>query len=90
MAQQQSKTRVLLENDLEGNPSCIHGPMLLFSKELAGKSDRQEFFACSACRNPRECPGRLPGNEKDYQESNLSLHRDTYERQHKVRRIGAY
>lgn len=68
----------MLDNDLDGNPSCVHGPMLLFSREM-GNLKRSEFFGCSACRNPKDCPGSvIGGDEKAYSEDNLRVHRELY------------
>lgn len=87
-AEVQSRTRVVLENDLEDNPKCVHGPMLLFSREIwdnKGKtSKRTEFFGCSACRNPKDCTGAIPGSEKGYQEDNLKAHLELYDSRKKV------
>ncbi|KAF2356636.1 Zinc finger GRF-type, partial [Trinorchestia longiramus] len=37
------------------NPVCIHGPTITFERFFVGKKSRK-FFACSACRDRKECP----------------------------------
>lgn len=41
----------LINQEIEGRPSCPHGPTLLFESINQGK----RFFACSASRNRKEC-----------------------------------
>ena len=41
----------LIHEEVEGRPSCPHGPTLLFEAINKGK----QFFACSASRNRKEC-----------------------------------
>lgn len=43
----------VIENQLSENPCCPHGPTILFSR-LIGKEKRR-FFACSACRDRKDC-----------------------------------
>lgn len=45
--------RVIIE-DLDNHPVCVHGPALLFSRKVKG-SQFEEFFACSASRDPNTC-----------------------------------
>uniref|UniRef100_A0A146MBW8 Zinc finger CCHC domain-containing protein 4 n=1 Tax=Lygus hesperus TaxID=30085 RepID=A0A146MBW8_LYGHE len=48
--------------NLHSNPSCPHGPMVKFIKSIQGNP--QEYFACTACRNPKDCPFSLKCGEK--------------------------
>uniref|UniRef100_A0A8D0H9B8 rRNA N(6)-adenosine-methyltransferase ZCCHC4 n=1 Tax=Sphenodon punctatus TaxID=8508 RepID=A0A8D0H9B8_SPHPU len=36
-------------------PCCPHGPALLFVKISQGKEEGRRFFACSACRDRKDC-----------------------------------
>ncbi|XP_036186346.1 rRNA N6-adenosine-methyltransferase ZCCHC4 isoform X4 [Myotis myotis] len=36
-------------------PRCPHGPTLLFVKVSQGKEDTRRFYACSACRDRKDC-----------------------------------
>ncbi|XP_053108235.1 rRNA N6-adenosine-methyltransferase ZCCHC4 isoform X2 [Hemicordylus capensis] len=36
-------------------PHCPHGPALLFAKILHGKEEGRRFYACSACRERKDC-----------------------------------
>ncbi|XP_014241340.1 zinc finger CCHC domain-containing protein 4 [Cimex lectularius] len=56
-----SVTRVDCDN-LEKNPECPHGPTLLFTRIVKGRPQR--FFACSACRDRKDCPFFLLEGEK--------------------------
>ncbi|XP_068870419.1 rRNA N6-adenosine-methyltransferase ZCCHC4 isoform X2 [Aphelocoma coerulescens] len=38
-----------------GAPSCPHGPTLLFAKTSQGKEQGRRFYACSACRDRKDC-----------------------------------
>lgn len=38
------------------HPMCIHGPTLLFKKTFDNGAKPIQFYACSAFRNPNECP----------------------------------
>ncbi|XP_021923855.1 zinc finger CCHC domain-containing protein 4 isoform X2 [Zootermopsis nevadensis] len=56
-------TRVeVILNDMNGNPSCPHGPMLLFKRVVNGAE--RSFFACSACRDRKDCNFFLWADEK--------------------------
>lgn len=46
---------VINENLVE-RPKCIHGPTLLFEKTFDNGTQPTQFYACSAVRNPNECP----------------------------------
>ncbi|XP_014291204.1 rRNA N6-adenosine-methyltransferase ZCCHC4 isoform X1 [Halyomorpha halys] len=41
-------------DNLQNNPKCAHGPTLKFSRLVKGRVKR--FFACSACRDRKDCP----------------------------------
>ncbi|XP_057711892.1 rRNA N6-adenosine-methyltransferase ZCCHC4 [Corythoichthys intestinalis] len=43
---------VILKDDDTSTPRCPHGPTLLFEKQGKGG---QRFYACSACRDRKEC-----------------------------------
>lgn len=47
---------VINENLVERRPICIHGPTLLFEKTYDNGTEPIQFYACSAFRNPNECP----------------------------------
>ncbi len=48
---------VINENHIERRPMCIHGPTLLFEKTFDNNCTQPiQFYACSAFRNPKECP----------------------------------
>ncbi|NP_001388357.1 rRNA N6-adenosine-methyltransferase ZCCHC4 [Rattus norvegicus] len=36
-------------------PQCPHGPTLLFVKVSQGKEEPRKFYACSACRDRKDC-----------------------------------
>ncbi|XP_040525123.1 rRNA N6-adenosine-methyltransferase ZCCHC4 isoform X1 [Gallus gallus] len=38
-----------------GAPCCPHGPALLFVKTSQGKDEGRRFYACSACRDRKDC-----------------------------------
>lgn len=43
----------VITEDLEDHPHCAHGPTLLFSRLVSGQP--RNFFACSACRDHKDC-----------------------------------
>ncbi|KAL0970448.1 hypothetical protein UPYG_G00242100 [Umbra pygmaea] len=45
---------VLQEGDKKA-PYCVHGPTLLFEKVCIGEEKGRRFYACSACRDRKEC-----------------------------------
>ncbi|XP_044758555.1 rRNA N6-adenosine-methyltransferase ZCCHC4 [Coccinella septempunctata] len=47
-----SGIEVLIE-DPSTHPSCVHGPTLLFSREIDGH--KRFYYACSACRDRKKC-----------------------------------
>lgn len=53
---------VIIE-DLKDHPRCVHGPTILFSREV--KCVLRNFFACSAYRDRKHCNFFLWEDEKD-------------------------
>lgn len=58
----QAKTDILsgehikvIVKDPSSHPHCLHGPTLLFQRTFDNSNRVEEFFACSACRNRKEC-----------------------------------
>lgn len=47
---------VITDNLVDRRPMCIHGPTLLFKKTFDNGTEPIQFHACSAFRNPNECP----------------------------------
>lgn len=45
--------RVIIQS-LDSHPACEHGPALLFERRTGSK--HQQFYACSAYRDQKECP----------------------------------
>lgn len=41
-------------DNLQNNPQCAHGPTLKFTRLVKGQV--KKFYACSACRDRKECP----------------------------------
>ncbi|XP_077157617.1 rRNA N(6)-adenosine-methyltransferase ZCCHC4 [Paroedura picta] len=46
---------LLLPPPLIPAPHCPHGPALLFAKIRQGKEEGRRFYACSACRERKDC-----------------------------------
>jgi len=44
----------VLDIEIEDRPFCEHGPTLLFERYFKDKTSRR-FFACSACRDRKQC-----------------------------------
>ncbi|XP_030419681.1 rRNA N6-adenosine-methyltransferase ZCCHC4 isoform X2 [Gopherus evgoodei] len=77
-------------------PCCPHGPTLLFVKISQGKEDGRRFYACSACRDRKECnffqwenekvsEARLSAREEVNRSCQPSLsHRQNMERLHEL------
>ncbi|XP_075355980.1 rRNA N(6)-adenosine-methyltransferase ZCCHC4 [Mycteria americana] len=61
-------------------PSCPHGPALLFVKTSQGKEEGRRFYACSACRDRKDCNFFQWENEK-VSETRLAA-REEYNRNH--------
>lgn len=51
------------ENIEIDHPKCVHGPTLLFNSSTA------KFFACSACRDRRECDIYIPYEKRNDKKS---------------------
>lgn len=52
----------VVESDLSLHPRCPHGPALLFRRFV--KSEPKLFYACSACRDRKDCTFFLWADEK--------------------------
>jgi hypothetical protein len=64
--------------DFSGNieidhPKCIHGPTLLFH------SLTSSFFACSACRDRKECDIFIPYDQKNNKKSKKIIEQNQIE-----------
>ncbi|XP_056411797.1 rRNA N6-adenosine-methyltransferase ZCCHC4 isoform X2 [Hyla sarda] len=46
---------LLSDQSREHAPHCPHGPTLLFVKTSKGKEHGRRFYACSACRDRKDC-----------------------------------
>uniref|UniRef100_A0A7N6B7K5 Zinc finger GRF-type domain-containing protein n=1 Tax=Anabas testudineus TaxID=64144 RepID=A0A7N6B7K5_ANATE len=46
---------VILTEDGKTTPCCVHGPTLLFEKVSKAGEKGRRFFACSACRDRKDC-----------------------------------
>uniref|UniRef100_A0A672HGL3 GRF-type domain-containing protein n=1 Tax=Salarias fasciatus TaxID=181472 RepID=A0A672HGL3_SALFA len=46
---------VVLPEEGRETPRCPHGPTLLFAKVCKGGESSRRFFACSACRDRKDC-----------------------------------
>lgn len=46
---------VILPEEGKKTPCCPHGPTLLFQKVCQGGESSRRFFACSACRDRKDC-----------------------------------
>ncbi|XP_061565864.1 rRNA N6-adenosine-methyltransferase ZCCHC4 [Cololabis saira] len=46
---------VVIPEDGKTAPCCPHGPTLLFAKTCKGKDEGRRFYACSACRDRKDC-----------------------------------
>ncbi|KAF5299422.1 hypothetical protein FQA39_LY11568 [Lamprigera yunnana] len=53
----------IIPGDLTKHPNCPHGPTILFSRSYQGSP--LNFFACSACRDRKDCSFYLCESEKD-------------------------
>ncbi|XP_019335811.1 rRNA N6-adenosine-methyltransferase ZCCHC4 isoform X3 [Alligator mississippiensis] len=80
-------------------PCCPHGPALLFVKISQGKEEGKRFYACSACRDRKDCSffqwenekvsdARLAAREEFNRSRQPSLsHRQNVERLHELIQI---
>ena len=50
-----TKLRVILDNELRTNPSCNHGPSILFERTNIKTKKSVQFYACSAFRDRKQC-----------------------------------
>ncbi|KAK5876274.1 hypothetical protein CesoFtcFv8_027260 [Champsocephalus esox] len=46
---------VILPDGVKTAPCCPHGPTLLFEKVSKGGEKGRRFYACSACRDRKDC-----------------------------------
>lgn len=67
--QKSSPVEVVLE-DLTSHPLCLHGPTLLFS------SEKGRYFACSLCRNKKDCTVHI--DEEDWDKENVKKRNEKY------------
>ncbi|KAL0882828.1 hypothetical protein ABMA27_016368 [Loxostege sticticalis] len=67
--QKSSPVEVVIE-DLVSHPLCLHGPTLLFS------SEKGRYFACSLCRNKKDCTVHI--DEEDWQKENVKKRNEKY------------
>ncbi|XP_058049511.1 rRNA N6-adenosine-methyltransferase ZCCHC4 isoform X2 [Ahaetulla prasina] len=75
---------VVFERDSRGAPAppeCPHGPTLLFARILSGKREGRRFYACSACRERKDCHFFQWEDEK-ISEARLSA-QEKYNRSHR-------
>ncbi|KAF4788270.1 zinc finger CCHC-type containing 4 [Turdus rufiventris] len=63
-----------------GAPSCPHGPALLFVKTSQGKEEGRRFYACSACRDRKDC-NFFQWEDEKVSETRLAA-REEYNRNH--------
>ncbi|XP_071599917.1 rRNA N(6)-adenosine-methyltransferase ZCCHC4 isoform X2 [Heliangelus exortis] len=63
-----------------GAPSCPHGPALLFVKTGQGKEEGRRFYACSACRDRKDC-NFFQWEDEKVSETRLAA-REEYNRNH--------
>ncbi|XP_053260164.1 rRNA N6-adenosine-methyltransferase ZCCHC4 isoform X1 [Podarcis raffonei] len=61
-------------------PRCPHGPTLLFAKIVRGKEEGRRFYACSACRERRDC-NFFQWEDEKVSEARLSA-REIYNQRH--------
>ncbi|XP_014746964.1 PREDICTED: zinc finger CCHC domain-containing protein 4 [Sturnus vulgaris] len=63
-----------------GAPSCPHGPALLFVKTSQGREEGRRFYACSACRDRKDC-NFFQWEDEKVSEARLAA-REEYNRNH--------
>nr|XP_041571614.1 rRNA N6-adenosine-methyltransferase ZCCHC4 isoform X2 [Taeniopygia guttata] len=63
-----------------GAPSCPHGPALLFVKTNQGEEEGRRFYACSACRDRKDC-NFFQWEDEKVSETRLAA-REEYNRNH--------
>lgn len=60
----------VIVEDVSPHPICLHGPTLLFS------SDKGRYFACSSCRNKKDCSIHI--DEEDWQKEGVKKRNEKY------------
>ncbi|XP_061850224.1 rRNA N6-adenosine-methyltransferase ZCCHC4 isoform X3 [Colius striatus] len=65
---------------VSGAPCCPHGPALLFVKTSQGKEEERRFYACSACRDRKDC-NFFQWEDEKVSEARLAA-REEYNRSH--------
>ncbi|XP_054028294.1 rRNA N6-adenosine-methyltransferase ZCCHC4 [Dryobates pubescens] len=65
-------------------PSCPHGPALLFVKTSQGAEEGRRFYACSACRDRKDC-NFFQWEDEKVSETRLAA-REEYNRTHQPSR----
>ncbi|XP_049873750.1 rRNA N6-adenosine-methyltransferase ZCCHC4 [Pectinophora gossypiella] len=68
-AQKSCPVEVIAE-DVTTHPLCLHGPTLLFS------SEKGRYFACSLCRNKKDCPVHI--YEEDWKKEGVRKRNEKY------------
>lgn len=53
--------RVVIHGSDSAHPVCEHGPALLFERHSGNEC--QQFYACSAYRDSKDCPLHIPVDE---------------------------
>lgn len=60
----------VIVGDTSSHPVCLHGPTLLFHNE------KERFFACSLCRNKKDCPINI--SEEDWNKESVKNRNEKY------------
>lgn len=60
----------VIVEDVASHPICLHGPTLLFS------NDKGRYFACSSCRNKKDCSIHI--DEEDWQKEGVKKRNEKY------------
>ncbi|GAB1607402.1 rRNA N6-adenosine-methyltransferase ZCCHC4-like [Argonauta hians] len=55
MAANVNNIDVVLDSTTANPPHCPHGPTLLFVRYVSGGKSSKRFYACSACRDRKDC-----------------------------------
>ncbi|XP_032542939.1 rRNA N6-adenosine-methyltransferase ZCCHC4-like [Chiroxiphia lanceolata] len=79
-AGERSTGGIALIGPASGAPSCPHGPALLFVKTSQGKEEGRRFYACSACRDRKDC-NFFQWEDEKVSETRLAA-REEYNRNH--------
>ncbi|NWS93960.1 ZCHC4 protein, partial [Mionectes macconnelli] len=79
-AGQAGQAGIALVGPAAGAPSCPHGPALLFVKTGRGKEEGRRFYACSACRDRKDC-NFFQWEDEKVSETRLAA-REEYNRNH--------